>query len=345
MTGPEGGALRRRWWPIGAGLVGASALTWVLWRVDFARLGMVLAEANAGYLLLVPVAIATEQLVRAWKWQQLLHPIRRIGTLPLFGAIMAGYLGGVLIPFGASPLLRSWLVARVQSLRMSAVLATVGVDRLVDGVVFSGFVATALVLAAFPDPTGNIRLGLIVGGAGSLIFFALLVALARYKRQTRQPNSWLMQGVARLPARFVAPVRELMHSFADGIVWPRAAWRGIAIVLASILIKLIAVTHLLFAGLAFEVALAPAHYIFLIVFLGFLVVLAHFARVPGGFFLGAVFALDLLGVAEEQALAMALVVQFASLLTVACLGSLALWMHGVALGDLQLAKGEAPERS
>ncbi|MFQ5937956.1 MAG: hypothetical protein ACE5LB_16270, partial [Acidiferrobacterales bacterium] len=74
---------------------------------------------------------------------------------------------------------------------------------------------------------------------------------------------------------------------------------------------------------------------------GFLVILTHCARIPGGFFIGAVFALGLLGVAEEQALAMTVVVQFGSMLTVAGVGTLALWIHGVALGDLQLAKGEA----
>ena len=74
--------------------------------------------------------------------------------------------------------------------------------------------------------------------------------------------------------------------------------------LASILIKLIAITHLLWAGLAFGVMLDPADYVFLVVFLGFLIILTRLARIPGGFFFGAIFALDLLGVAEEQALAM-----------------------------------------
>ncbi|MFB3087736.1 MAG: hypothetical protein ACE10E_05415, partial [Acidiferrobacterales bacterium] len=67
-----------------------AVLAWVLWRIDFKRLGALVAEADAGYLLLVPLVIALEQLVRAWKWRQLLYAIRSIGTLRLFGAIMAG---------------------------------------------------------------------------------------------------------------------------------------------------------------------------------------------------------------------------------------------------------------
>ena len=72
--------------------------------------------------------------------------------------------------------------------------------------------------------------------------------------------------------------------------------------LASVVIKLIALTHILWAGLAFGVVLRPADYVFLLVFLGFRIILTRFARILGGFFVGAIFALDLLGVPEEQAL-------------------------------------------
>ena len=146
----------RRWWPAGGALIGALALVWVTWRIDFDRLRQVVAEADMMFLLLVPLAIAAEQFVRAWKWRQLLHAIRPVATLRLFGAIMAGYFANFLIPLGISPIVRSWLVARLEALTMSAVLATAAIDRLVDGVIFSGFVAIALIFAVFPDPTGGI---------------------------------------------------------------------------------------------------------------------------------------------------------------------------------------------
>jgi hypothetical protein len=99
------------------------------------------------------------------------------------------------------------------------------------------------------------------------------------------------------------------RSFAEGIVWPAETSRRIGIVLATVLIKL--------SG-------ARAS-----------------RRVPclAGFTIGAVFALGLLGVPEEQALAMALIVQGASLLTVAGIGALALWWQGVALTELRAAGG------
>jgi hypothetical protein len=69
-------------------------------RFDPDRFLSVLTGADMLFLALVPLAIMGEQLVRAWKWRQLLLPIRSVGTAPLFDTIMAGYLLGMLVPFG-----------------------------------------------------------------------------------------------------------------------------------------------------------------------------------------------------------------------------------------------------
>ncbi len=266
----------RRWWSLGGAAIAALALAWVFWRVDYGRMLEVAGTADIAFLLLVPFAIAAEQLVRAWKWRQLLHAIRPIGTLRLFGAIMAGYFGNMLVPLGISPLVRSWLVARLEALTMSAVLATAAIDRLIDGIIFTGFVALVLGIAIFPDPTGGIRLGLMIGGLGGLTLFTLLLfALSFYKRRAEHPDAWIMRLADRLPVRFAGPAKKVSRSFAEGIVWPREAWRGVGVVLASIAIKLIAITHFLWAGLAFGIVLRPGDYVFLVVFLDFLIILTR----------------------------------------------------------------------
>lgn len=329
----------RRWWQWLGALIGIAALAWVLRRLDLDRFGQVLVEADIRFLLLVPLAIAAEQWVRAWKWRQLLYPLRLVGTLPLFGAIMAGYLMGMLIPFGFSALARSWFVARREGLTTSGVLATVALDRLTDGIVFACLVPVALVLVVFPDATGGIRAGLTWGAAGSfLLFVLLLLALVAYKHKALRPGGFFARLAERLPARLAGPLQRVFVSFATGIVWPREFWRGLGIVLATVVIKLIAATHFLWAGLALGVALHPGQYLFLMLFLGFVVILGHFLRIAGTFIVGAIFALGLFGVPEEEeALAMVLVVQGASLVTVAGIGAFALWRQGVAFSELRVA--------
>ncbi|MEO7852389.1 MAG: lysylphosphatidylglycerol synthase transmembrane domain-containing protein [Rubrivivax sp.] len=336
----------RRWLPWIGALIGAATLAWVLRHFDFDRFVTTLAGTDWRFVAVMLLAIAAEQLVRAWKWRQLLYPMRPVGTLPLFGAIMAGYLLAFLLPFGLASIARSWLVARRESLKLSAVLATVALDRLTDGVVFACLVPIALLSVVFPDPTGSIRSGLVWAGAGSFVLFALLlIALAAYRHGALGADGRLLRLVDRLPARIAGSVRRVAASFAEGITWPRQAWRGAGIVLASAFIKVIAATHFLWAGLAFGVVLQPAQYLFLIVFLGFLVVLGHFIRLAGSFLIGAVFVLGLFGVAEEQAFAMALVVQTGSMLVVAASGALAMWQQGIALAQVRAAEGDGSVRS
>jgi hypothetical protein len=177
-----------------------------------------------------------------------------------------------------------------------------------------------------------------------VLFALLLLGLLVCKRGALQPEGWLVRLIARLPPRIAGPVQRVAASFATGICWPSEFGRGLGIVLASVAMKLIAASHLMWAGLAMGVELLPAQCLFIMVFLGFLIILGHFARITGSFIIGGIFALGLFGVVEERALAMVLVVQGASLLSVAGIGTLALWQQGVALSELRVA-GAADART
>jgi glycosyltransferase 2 family protein len=280
-----------------------------------------------------------EQLIRAWKWRQILWPLRAISTLRLFGAIMAGYLLATIIPFGFGTIARAWLVAHRGNLKVTAVLASVALDRLTDGLVFVCLVPIAVLGTTFDDPSGAIRTGLAWGGASSLVLFVLLIlGLEYYRRQTTSPGPLLKRIGNRLPSFVGEPVRRLAASFGEGINWPQDRWRGVGIAVASLAMKLLAAGQLLAAGLMFDVALHPAQYLFVMVFLGFLVILGHFLRLAGGFIIGAVFALRLLGVPDDEALAIALVIQAANVLSVAGVGALALSAQGIALPEVAKAK-------
>ncbi len=333
---PRRSRLRRRWWSISGALLAIAALAWIGYLIDPRRLLAVATAADPLFLLILPFAVCLEQLVRAWKWRQLLLALKPVGTFQLFGTIMAGYLANMLVPLGVSPFVRAWLVGRLEQLPMSTVLATVAIDRFVDGLVFVGFVAVVLVVAAFPDPDGRIGLGLLVGAIGSLVLFSLvLLGLALLKPRARSSTGWIAGLIRVLAGGWADRVGKLLVSFADGITWPKAPWRQAAVVLASVVIKLIALAHLLWAGLAFGVILTIEDYIFLLVFLGFLIILSRLARIPGGFIVGGMFALGLLDVPDEEAVLIVTSVQLASMLAVAVAGSLALWRGGLSLDDLR----------
>jgi len=330
------GTKSQYWWPVFGALIGIAALLWVFFRIDLEQLRTTLTNANPWFLALLPISVALEQLLQAWKWRQLLFSVKSVTTFRLFGATMAGYLANLLVPLGVSPFVRSWLVARLDGLKMSEVLATTAIARLVDGFVFLGYVAVVIVFATIPDPTGGVRRGLIAGTVGSFLLFPLLVILlVQHRRNMREGGGWLLRLTRLFPERVVKRIERLLHSFAEGVVWPRQYWRSAGIIVASTFIKLVAAGHFLWAGLAFGVLLDSIDYIFLVVFLGFLIVITRFARIPGAFVVGGIYALNLLGVGEEQALAMVVSVQLATVVSVALVGALTLWHNGISLGQLQ----------
>ncbi|HEY3147707.1 MAG TPA: lysylphosphatidylglycerol synthase transmembrane domain-containing protein [Dongiaceae bacterium] len=317
-----------------AGVI-ALALVWILHDLDFDRFIGVVASANPAYLVLVPVAVLGEQWARTVTWRQVLHGLKPIATTGLFGTLMASYFANLIVP-GISSLVRAWLAARRAGLKVTAVLATVAIERLIGGIVVAALAPFTLMVIEVPDPSGLTQSGLIGAAAISFALFAILLcALAGYRAIGRA--GWLASLARRLPTRLGALAGALALAFAEGIVWPKERARRFGIVLASVAMKLIAATQLMWAGLAFGVHLAVADYLFLLVFLSLVHAFSISARMLGGFTVGAVIALGLFQVPKEQALAMALVVQGSSLLTVAGLGGLVLWLQGIGIGDLREA--------
>jgi len=77
------------------------------------------------------------------------------------------------------------------------------------------------------------------------------------------------------------------------------------------------------------------------VFAGFALVLARFIRVPGGFVIGAGFALNILGVTDETALAMVMFNHVITILLVVGIGLMVLWRSGV---EIQMMPRQNPVR-
>ena len=326
---------------IGAAL-GIAALFWLYGDLDFERFLSAVAGASWGWLFVLAVAILLEQLTRGWKWRQILFDLKPVSSFRLCGATLAGYGLAILVPLGISPLVRSWLIARLEGLRWASVLTTTAIERFLDGLVFALFAAFVATAGRIPDVEGDVRFGLAVGGGLNLLLFsALLFVMFAGRSPLDREDSWISRGIDWLTARGGKRFGGLRTAIRDGIVWPRERRRQIGAVLASVLMKIIAATHFLWAGLAVGILLTPFDYLFLMVFAGFAMVLSRFVRVPGRFVLGSGFALNLLGVPDEQALAMILFSQILTIVLMVGPGLLFFLQSGIDLRQVRKATAKA----
>lgn len=341
MDYPVAGMIRIliRWGPPVAG--GAIALALVFWLyrdLDLGRFLDGLGEARLGWITILVSTILLEQLINGWKWRQILYDVRSVRTLRLTGALLAGYGANVLVPLGISPLVRSWLIARMEDLKMGTVLTTTIIARFIDGVVFALFAGLVAMAGKLPQIAGNLELGLAVTGALNFALFgALLWAMFRFRALFAREGPLICQLFDWMAKWFRANGAALRGSLCDGVVWPQSRLRRFKVLAGAVAAKLVSATHYLWAGLAVGVVLAPFDYLFLMVFAGFSLVLSRFVRVPGGFVIGSALAFDLLGVPEEQALLMILFNWMLSIILVVGVGLVVLWQSGI---DIRRARME-----
>jgi hypothetical protein len=329
-----------RWLPPILG--GALALALVFWLyrdLDFGRFLQGLSEAHVGWVLVLAATILLEQLLNGWKWRQILHDVKPVRTLRLTGALLAGYGANVLVPLGISPLVRSWLVARVEGLKMGTVLTTTIIARFIDGVVFALFAGLVAMAGQLPRIEGNLELGLAVAGALNFALFGtLLWAMYRFRALFAEEGPLICRLFDWMAKWFRANGAALRGALSAGVVWPRARLNRGYVIVGAVAAKLVATSHYLWAGLAVGVVLAPFDYLFLMGFAGFSLVLSRFVRVPGGFVIGSALAFDLLGVPKEQALLMIMFNWMMSIILVVGFGLIVLWQSGL---DIRRARAEA----
>ncbi len=303
---------------IGAGI--ALALLFLLYGdLDLDRLLDALASARPVWLAVLAAAILFEQLLRAWKWRQILFDRKPVTVRRLFGSIMAGYAAGALVPLGISPLVRSWLVARLEGISVACVLVTAMIERFVDGVVFALFAFMAASVA--PAAVDGLGRGLaMAGGINLLVFGGILWLLFQSRDTLGRDGSWPSRVLDAIAARGGKPLAELRAGLREGIVWPRSALRQIGIVALSTAMKFVAASHLIWAGLALGIGLSLVDGILVMVIAGIAMILGRLIRVPGGFVIGAGFALHSIGTPDAAALAMILLVNVFSIVLTLTLG-------------------------
>jgi hypothetical protein len=329
-------------WTSIAALLATGVLFFAFRHLDLGRLSEVILGAEPLWLLALAVSIPIEQVLRGWKWRQILFDIRPVGTLRLFSAVMVGYFANMMIPIGLSPLVRAWLIARLESLKITTVLLTTAIERFVDGIVFAVLVGILVSFATLPVTEGNLRLGLMVAGSSSLVLFiGLIGGLFLVKNHLIDSNSVVGRFVAWLETLFGGRLAGIGLGMAEGITWPKSRWRGAGVILASIAMKMISTTHFLWVGLVFGILLSPFDYLFIMVVTGFALIVSRFIRVPGGGIMGSAFALKLLGIADEEALTMVLVVHFSVMALVAGIGAIAMWKSGLTVLELRRATRES----
>ncbi len=118
--------------------VGVACVALALSKIDLRKTEAVLRATPLWVLLFYALSITPVHLFRAWRWKYLLRPI---GVKLSFGRLMVistvGFMAILALPFRLGEFVRPYYVVRQGQSRMSEVLGTVAVERIVDGLIIA----------------------------------------------------------------------------------------------------------------------------------------------------------------------------------------------------------------
>ncbi|HNX45294.1 MAG: lysylphosphatidylglycerol synthase transmembrane domain-containing protein [Anaerolineaceae bacterium] len=321
-------------WHVWLGVLISVVFLWLAFRkVDFSLVWQYLGQANWAWVLLGLVFYFFGVALRAFRWQVLLNPLKRLPWQRLLPVVAIGYMGNNVYPARAGELLRSVLLKSKDQVDISGSLATIVVERLFDAIVILGLVLLNLnQLTSMPgaaDWVGSIQKGAVIGGIVFLLLLLVFLGMVFFPGTTQKATTWLVGHL--VPEKFQATLNEIVARFINGLSSLRSPLETLKVLLFSIAIWTCE------TGLYWGVMRAMGldlSFLSLMLLNGVINLVLLVPAAPGG--LGTFDAackamLVLFGVAAEQALGYTLILRVALWVPITVLGAIYFVKEGFSL--------------
>jgi hypothetical protein len=314
-------------WRYAAGwLLAAAALIWVLRDIHPSKLASELAGIDWRWVALAMICYVLSYVVQAVRWQFLLEPVGKISLVEATQAIFAGLFTNEVLPMRPGELARAYLASRWMSAPFVAILPSIILERLFDGVWIAMSVGLTAIVAPLPEDL--IEAGKTFGAAIAMLvalFIYLVLRRPRPRRENRAILKW-------------KPLRAIAASFtqlSDGL---REAGRTkefyLAFALSLLFLALQTLTFwLIMLGYGLRLSLWVGVAVYVIVNLG--TALPNTPGNIGSYQFFTVLGLTMFGVEKTTATGFSLVVFTLVSLPLLIIGFLALSRSGMSLAAIR----------
>lgn len=322
-------------------------LGFFLRNADMAAVWAETRRADPLLLFLAVVSTGGAYVLRAVRWQYLLAPIGPTRFSTAFRATVIGFAASFLLPARAGEVIRPYVLARREGLSVTAVFATVILERLLDLVavllLFAVFVLLGSpgVIVADPAQLSRVEFGGLLAAAGALAAAALLFGLAGHPERLAR----LVLGIERvLPGALARAASGFVKTFAQGLAVMRQPGRLVASMGLSFPLWLAIAIGIWLTSRAFDITF-PFTASFLVMMILIVGVAVPTPGAIGGFHAAYQIAVQVFfGAPTDPAVGGAIVLHAISFLPVTLLGLFFMFSEGLTLsGARQIAETAAPE--
>ena len=322
-------------------LVTLGLLAWALHGVSARDLVEGVRRANR-WLMLATVALATLTFpIRTLRWRLILrdagggaYPLR-----PLWHATAIGFMANNLLPVRAGEFARAYVASRQLPVRFSTALASVGVERVFDGLMLVGLMTVSIASPAFPHRAdiGRTSVSTITATAAAVFGVVLAVAVLVVHR----PGPWLAllgrATHAALPARVADRIARIADGLVAGLAVLKSPGRFLAVVAWSVVLWVVNAAAFAVCFRAFGLPVPAAGAFLLQGIIGFGVALPSSPGFVGVFEAATRVTLALYGIDATRALSYAVAYHVGTFLPVTLLGLYSLSQLRLRLAELSTA--------
>jgi uncharacterized protein (TIRG00374 family) len=214
-------------------LLAVGLFVWFLSRTDLSAVAAEVSRARLDLIAWAMMLTLVMPVVRAIRWRYLLDPVGPTRFVPVLKATVLGFAALALLPARAGDVIRPYMVARSEGLRVASVLATVVMERALDVIAVLALLAAHVWVfdgrRSIPDHLVRpLQVSGAVSGAAVVVLMAVMWTLATHPERIGR----LVHGLGRfLPTRMAGNLGRLAQTFSEGFAIAREP-RDMAIALA-----------------------------------------------------------------------------------------------------------------
>jgi uncharacterized protein (TIRG00374 family) len=323
---------KRSWLKPALGYIFAAAcLVWVFHDVDVRDIWQHVRNVNPWWVALAIMCDVLAYVCQGVRWSLLLLPVGRVSPAQSTQAIYAGLFTNEVLPLKAGELVRAYLIARWLQVKMGAVIPSMLVERLFDGI----WLALGLMLMTIflPLPRNLLEAGDVLGillmlATGMFFFVILRQSKTTVDTTTIVSENRPRESEARKSLRSIIGTIERVASGVQAIGMSRSTYLAFAASLVLLVLQALSFWLVMYAyGLRLSFFVGAV--VFLIVHLG--TALPNAPANIGSYQFFTVVGLTFFGVDKTYAAGFSVVVFILLTLPLWLLGFLALSRNGTTL--------------
>jgi uncharacterized protein (TIRG00374 family) len=309
--------------------ISALFLLAILWSVDIRQTKEALRAANYAYIPLAVLLCLVTNVLRSYRWKYVLNPIRRISIRTLFSGVAIGYMANNLLPARLGELVRSYVIGKKEGISKSSILATIVVERLIDG--FTLLLFLVLVSVFFTIPFWIKQVGFVAAICLSAFSVFLVLLLAKRKFGFRL----IQQSVGRVSSRLAERVNSLLESFLQGLAIVNHTKDTLLAFVFTILAWIVEAGTYYVIGLAFDLNLPLDVAVVTLAIINFGILIPAGPGYVGTFEFFCVSALSLVSLDKSVALSYALVLHAVLVIPITVIGLMYFVKDQVSLAEIR----------